>query len=77
MHQNSSSPDKTYLQIHGHTVPEIHTEPVRIVTWVEGAAWGVELVTECERLCLAVDILACLGTFWCIRINQASPDALQ
>ena len=77
MHQGSSSARDTYFQIHGNTVPEVHSEPVRIVTWVEGAAWVVELVTECECLRLAVDIFACLGAFRCIRINQASPDALQ
>ena len=75
--QHSYSSYKTYLQIHGHTVPEVHADPVRVVTWVEGAAWVVELVTECKCLRLAVNILACFRAFWCVRINQASPDALQ
>lgn len=77
MHQALFSAHETYLQIHSDTVPEVHSDKVRIVARVEGAASVVELVAECECLRLAVDIFASHGTLWCIRINQASADALQ
>lgn len=74
---SSTSKEGTYLQIHGDTIPEVHCKPERIITGVEGAAFIVELVTERQRLCFAVDILACLDVFRCVRINQSSSDALQ
>jgi hypothetical protein len=64
-----SSERGTYLQIHRDAVPEVHSEPERIVARVECATFVVELVTECQCLRFAVDILACLDVFGCIGIN--------
>jgi hypothetical protein len=67
----------TYFQIHGNTIPEVHSLPKGIVARVESAAFIIKLVTECQLLNLAIDIFPCHGALWCIGINQSCSDALQ
>jgi hypothetical protein len=67
----------TYLQIHGNTIPEVHSEPEGIVARVESAAFVVEFIAESQLLRLAIDVFPCHGALWCIGINQSCSDTLQ
>lgn len=49
------------LEVGGGAVPEVDGPPVRVVTGVEGAAVGVELVRENELVEFVVETCAGLG----------------
>ena len=40
---------RTHLQILRYTVPDIHTFPIWIITWIEGSARGVKLVGKLKQ----------------------------
>jgi hypothetical protein len=67
----------TYFQIHGNTIPKVHSEPEGIVAGVESAAFIVEFIAESQLLRLAIDVFPCHGALWCIGINQSCSDTLQ
>jgi len=67
----------TYFQIHGNTIPEVHSLPKGIVAGVESAAFIIKLITEGQLLNLAINIFPCHSALWCIGINQSCSDTLQ
>lgn len=68
---------RNYLQVHGNTIPKVHTQPVGIIAFIKGPTGVIEFIAESQFLRFSKCVFPGLNTVRCVGIDQSAADALE